>query len=168
MGDMLREIWESHRELQAIIPPKGRTPYDIEDTKERIQFMKDMELALRAELQEMLDEVSWKPWATAEFFNEDAVQGELIDAFHFFLNLCMLAQMSPDQFFAAYMKKNQINRDRHVDGTYDGLNKCPGCKRAMDDPAVTCYYLDVEVLLPNPPTAAWCKVLGKKVSIPRR
>lgn len=156
-----QQLWDAHVQLQETIPPKGRTPYDIKGMPERIQFFKDMELALRAEMQEMLDEMSWKPWTSAEFLNEEAVQGEIIDAFHFLLNLAMAAGFTAETFYAAYMRKRQLNMERHRDGNYTGLDKCPGCRRAMDDPAVTCRWTD---WTGDVPTRAWCSVGERTVS----
>jgi hypothetical protein len=36
-----------------------------------------------------------------------------------------------------YQEKMELNRQRQRDG-YDGMNKCPKCKRALDDPEVKC------------------------------
>jgi hypothetical protein len=138
MTDKLESMWEAHRQLQAAIPPKGRTPYDISDPKERQQFIMDMVYATEDELHEATDEVSWKPWASSEFFHRDAFVGELFDAWHFILNLLMVAQVTPEEFFQKYMEKNEINLARHAEGKYTGLEKCPECRRALDDPAVKC------------------------------
>lgn len=139
---MLKAMWNAHFDLQSTIPPKGRTPYDITDPKERTQFIKDMVYATEDELHEATDEVSWKPWASAEFFHRDAYVGELVDAWHFILNLLMVAQVTPEEFFDKYMVKNELNMARHAEGKYTGLEKCPICGRALDDPAVKCKEVD--------------------------
>lgn len=110
--------------------------------EERIVQVKEMKLALEAELQEMLDEVGWKPWASSRFVNAEAMRGELIDALHFLLNLMILAGFRDwEEVEAAYLKKRNINAQRQEDG-YDGVSgKCPACRRALDDGATRCKIL---------------------------
>lgn len=106
--------------------------------EERIEMFKQMYIALVDELHEALGEMGWKPWATKKHFIDLAVQGELIDAWHFFMNLIILSGMDPEQMFQKYMAKHRTNVQRQVEG-YDGVStKCPRCKRALDDPAVGC------------------------------
>lgn len=135
----------------------GASPDDIAtqgSPEERIAFYKDMHIAIISELQEALDEMGWKPWATSKHFNEAAVQGELVDAFHFFMNLCMVARLEPEQLFDKYLAKRQKNIDRQNAG-YDGVStKCPGCKRALDDTAVNCHINEAG-------TGYWCEVANE-------
>jgi hypothetical protein len=138
MSDRLEEMFEMQRDLQLQMKPIGRDPATLEG-QERVQFFKDMKLAYEAELQEMLDEMSWKPWATGEFFNEAAVHGELVDQWHFFINLCIAARLSHTRLHELYMAMRIKNIKRQEEG-YDGVStKCPQCKRALDDDAVLCY-----------------------------
>jgi len=126
----------------------GKDPRDITDPKERIQFIKDMHTAITMELGEMLDETGWKPWATSDHVNEDAMQGELADVLLFFINLCLAANASPEVIAAKTFEKMQRNLDRQLAG-YDGVTgKCVRCKRALDDTAVTCYDIN--------DTSGWC------------
>lgn len=123
------------RELQ--IKAYGKDPATLQG-EERIQFFKEMKLALQDELHEALNEMGWKPWAKSKHFNEEAVQGEIVDAWHFFMNLCLVANMSPELLWAKYMAKRQKNIERQLAG-YTGVDeKCPVCKRALDDDAVEC------------------------------
>lgn len=134
--DRLGEMFELQGDLQR--NTYGSHPGDITDPDELIKFYKDMQIAISSELQEALDEMGWKPWATSNHFNEEAVQGELVDAFHFFMNLCMAAKMTPDQLFSKYKAKRLKNIKRQQEG-YDGIaGKCGECKRALDDTAVRC------------------------------
>lgn len=89
--------------------------------------------AMNDEIHEAGGEVSWKPWATADFFNREAYIGELVDAFHFFLNLVLIANVPWDEFINRYNEKRLKNLQRQKDG-YDGIdNKCPTCKRDLGD-----------------------------------
>ena len=145
--DRLGEMFELQGDLQR--NTYGCHPADIPDPEARIQFIKDMKLAADAELQEFLDEVGWKPWASSRHINEEAAQGELVDLFHFFMNLCMAVSLTPDQLFEKYRTKRQKNIRRQAEG-YDGVTgKCPDCGRALDDDAVTCD-----------PSVVYCAAIG--------
>lgn len=110
---------------------------------ERIQYIKDMSFALIKELSEATDEVGWKSWAKSRHINEEKYVGELIDMLHFLINLFLVTGMDPstiaDTIYDKYWVKSEINAQRQRDG-YDGVSgKCIHCKRALDDPAVSCW-----------------------------
>lgn len=116
--------------------------FETMTAEQRIQYIKDMKLALEAELQEALDETGWKPWATRKFINRDAYFGELVDVLHFLMNMFLVLGDNTgdlaDEIFTKYCLKNHINERRQREG-YDGIStKCGGCGRALDDPAVSC------------------------------
>lgn len=107
--------------------------------EERIDFIKNMTLALGDELHEALGEVGWKPWATSRHINREAYRGELVDAWHFFMNLLIVVGVTAEELEQKYYAKLNKNYKRQKEG-YDGVaGKCPGCKRAYDDEAVFCY-----------------------------
>lgn len=91
-------------------------------------------LAAEDELHEALAEVSWKPWASSEYFNRDAFLGEIVDALHFVANLLAGAGITDEELNTAYLAKMERNRKRQSEG-YTGLDKCSICKRAADDVA---------------------------------
>jgi dimeric dUTPase (all-alpha-NTP-PPase superfamily) len=132
----------------------GGDPQSMDD-ETAIQFFKDMVLALTDELHEAMNEIGWKPWATSKHFNTEAVKGELVDCLHFFINLCLVAGLEPDSLHSRYVTKNKKNALRQMEG-YDGLNKCPGCKRALDDAATECIpYVETADGQPIKRTV-WC------------
>lgn len=107
--------------------------------QERVDFIKENVLALTDELHELLAETSWKPWAKSEFLHVEKARSELIDAWHFMMNIQIALSywLSPDdiaeQMATMYELKRGINEQRQEDG-YDGRStKCPGCNRALDD-----------------------------------
>ena len=131
----LDTMLEMQRQLQ--VKHYGKDPSDLTG-EERALFIKDMILALTDELHEALQEVGWKPWATSRHVNEEAFKGELIDAWHFFMNLILVSGMDPFDFMQRYTSKHEKNAARQEAG-YDGVaDKCPGCRRALDDDAVRC------------------------------
>lgn len=108
----------------------GVDPVKLEG-KEREEYIRWNVLAAEDELHEALGEVSWKPWASKEYFNRDEFVGELVDVLHFVGNLLAVAQVTGTELTTRYSGKQQKNRDRQRDG-YDGVTgKCPGCKRDL-------------------------------------
>lgn len=143
----LNVLFEAQRSLQK--ESYGKDPAELRGD-EAIQFIKDMHIALTDELHEALAETGWKPWATSRHINHEAFKGELVDAFHFFMNLCMVVDMSPEELAEKYMAKRAKNAQRQRDG-YDGVStKCPGCNRALDDDAVDCRPQE------HHPSSVWC------------
>lgn len=108
---------------------------------EAVEWIRWNTLALEDELHEALAEVGWKPWATSRHVNREAFIGELVDAFHFFMNLMLVVDCTAEEFAERYFAKHKLNAKRQAKG-YDGVaGKCQVCKRALDDPAVLCTSL---------------------------
>lgn len=115
--------------------------------EEKVEHIKTMVLACTDELHEALNEVGWKPWATSRHITYPAFKGELIDALHFLSSLFLLAGMDSREVLKLYLEKNARNRQRQNVG-YDGVTeKCPTCKRAIDDvrlhDSLSLYSVDV-------------------------
>ena len=138
--------------LQKMINGK---PIDQFTDAERMEAIRVNVLACTDELHEALGETGWKPWATSNHINTESFHSELVDAFHFFMNLMLHSGMTAQQLFDGYVAKNRRNWERYKDGTYDGIKgKCPGCKRDYYDAGVECK--------PTPDGAeasGWCTVL---------
>lgn len=106
--------------------------------EERAEWIRWNMLALEDELHEALAETGWKPWATSKHVNREAFISELVDAWHFFMNLLLVVDCSAAEFTQAYAKKRKLNAERQAAG-YDGVTgKCGNCMRALDDEAVAC------------------------------
>jgi dimeric dUTPase (all-alpha-NTP-PPase superfamily) len=120
------------QQLRLQIESYDLDPQDLM-AEDRAEFIRWNVLALEDELHEALNEVGWKPWATSRHLNRDAYKKELVDALHFFTNLCLVAGISADELIAGYFEKAERNAQRQVEG-YDGVTtKCPNCKRELDD-----------------------------------
>jgi dimeric dUTPase (all-alpha-NTP-PPase superfamily) len=145
MDDMLREIFRRQEQLQ--MDKMGGSPRYF-PRERKIQFIKDMTLALTDEVHEALNEVGWKPWAKSNHINHLAYHGELIDALHFLINLMIASDMTAEQVWRLYLEKNDVNRKRQEDG-YTGLRKCYDCKRDLDDPTTRCRR--------DPEAGSWCQ-----------
>lgn len=130
---------------------KDGDPFNFNDEETRAEFIRWNILALTDELHEALAEVGWKPWATNRDINVDAFLKEMVDAWHFFLNL-LLAAASADEvrftdrivlgefFETAYKAKHEVNIKRQLEG-YDGKSgKCPTCHRDLAETNWTNHY----------------------------
>lgn len=95
------------------------------------------------ELGEALQEVGWKPWSTPQgWIHRQAFLGELVDVGHFLGNMLVAAGITDEEWEEAYQRKQQVNRDRHVNNSYDSRkDKCPACGRSYDDVATNCKPL---------------------------
>lgn len=80
------------------------------------QYIKDMILATEDELHEALRETPWKPWSSSKAFDREAFKDELVDGWHFYMNLLIAANISAEEFFTAYLRKNGVNHDRIDEG----------------------------------------------------
>lgn len=145
-------------DLQAFL--LGRRPIDLDDD-EKAAFLRNMALALNAEVTEVLEETNWKPWATRPdgqgvVRNLPAYTSELADVYIFFMNLMLLGGVSTMDLAKAVQGKQEKNLARWTSG-YDAFtNKCRYCRRSFDDDGVTCY--------PAKDTAgilAFCAVSGR-------
>lgn len=103
-------------------------------------FMRWNAFALDDEIHEAMGEVDWKPWAKPKVrgIREEAFLKEMVDAFHFFMNMLLCGfpdspAVIADKFVKAYIAKNAVNAQRQADG-YDGIStKCPNCKRELSE-----------------------------------
>ena len=80
------------------------------------QYIKDMVLAAQVELTEVLNETTWKPWKKQQETHPLKYKQELADLLHFFVNLCLAAQMTPKELYDLYMSKNKENIIRKESG----------------------------------------------------
>jgi len=75
-------------------------------------------LAIVDEAMEVLREVSWKPWKRERRPPDvGAIQLEIVDLWHFLLNLSIVWGLTPAQLVREFERKHQINRER-ADGGY--------------------------------------------------
>lgn len=132
---MMQEALDAQHNLQ--IDSFGNDPKSLTDDQ-KVEWIRWNVLALEDELHEALQEVGWKPWAKSKHVNRDAYISELVDAFHFLMNLMLVVDCSADEFLDKYFEKRKVNQKRQAEG-YDGVsNKCARCRRALDDAAVNC------------------------------
>lgn len=98
------------------------------DVRERVAFIKEHSIHLMQEVNEMLYELPYfKPWKNYEGMCVDDMEKarikaceELIDAWHFFMNIMLALGLDAEQFEEMYHTKNKENHTRQDDGyTFD-------------------------------------------------
>jgi hypothetical protein len=135
---------ERQLQVQLKMKPVGRDPRDLEGN-EMMEFIRWNILALEDELHEALKECGWKPWATSRHLNRDLFIKEMVDAWHFFMNLLLVvspgrsSEQLAEEFAEKYFEKAQINEERQKSG-YSGVEtKCSNCGRDLDAAGVRIY-----------------------------
>ena len=141
---VLQRMFDHQNNMQVHTYGDGTELADY-DLERKIEFLKNNHLAVLDELHESLAEVGWKPWASSQHINEDAILAELVDAWHFIMNILLTIEKTPEDFTAAYFRKAAKNVKRQEEG-YDGVStKCPKCNRALDDDAVACRPASIAI-----------------------
>lgn len=117
--------------FQRRVDPRCESP----DLKERAAFIRDHFVYLDQELQEMLYEVPYfKHWKDYSKMSDTELheayikaKEELVDSWHFFMNLMLGLGMTADELFEGYLEKNKENIRRQEEG-YDHTMKHIGIK----------------------------------------
>ncbi|MBU4211190.1 MAG: dUTPase [Kiritimatiellae bacterium] len=110
--DMLAEIFRMQAELNQRIGvntlhmPEERKP----------EWVLNYCRAMTQEVAELTDSVPWKWWAKYQKFDKQNARVEVADLFHFLVSLAQVLDMSADDIFKAYRKKNEVNFQRQDSG----------------------------------------------------
>ena len=73
------------------------------------EWIQKLTLATLSELSEVLDEVNFKWWKNEKPVDEAKLQEELVDVLHFFISMCLRANLTPDVLYEKYLAKNEEN-----------------------------------------------------------
>jgi len=110
--DMLTEIFRMQGELNQRIGvntlhmPEERKP----------EWVLNYCRAMTQEVAELTDSVPWKWWAKYQKFDKQNARVEVADLFHFLVSLAQVLDMSANDIFEAYRKKNEVNFQRQDSG----------------------------------------------------
>lgn len=110
--DKLDNIFEMQEKLNRRI---GINLDDLGDD-ERIKWILNYSRALQQEVSELIDSVPWKWWAKYQKFDKQNAKVEVVDIMHFLVSIAQILDMSADDIFDAYCKKNAINHERQDSG----------------------------------------------------
>ena len=122
----LTHMLEMQEGFQDRVDPRFKSV----NLEERAAFLRDHFVFCDQELQEMLYEVPffkhWKDYSKMTDLEIDVAyqlaRNELIDAWHFFMNLALGLGMNADEFYKRYLDKHKENIRRQDDG-YDHTMK---------------------------------------------
>lgn len=104
MEDMLETIFKLQKELDYLV---GFTKMNYQEQVNN-NFM-----ATIHEICELHDETNWKHWKkTKKVESWEKILEEYADILHFIVQKALLQGFTAGQIFDAYVKKNQVNRER--------------------------------------------------------
>jgi len=109
MDDKLDTIFKLQKNLEKMMN-LDRYP---KDTQGKISALCTAIIHEAVELQRNTD---WKWWKKPTPFDEAEAREELIDIWHFVIQASLELNMTPDDILKEYQKKNQINKQRQIDG----------------------------------------------------
>lgn len=80
--------------------------------KNKQAYINETVLALVDEVMEALRETPWKSWKKNATYNKKEFRGEIVDIWHFIINLSLAAGFTPKSLHEAFMEKNKENHTR--------------------------------------------------------
>lgn len=99
----------------AVLAPNG-----LQESENKVKWMLEMIACMSNELEELRDALPWKHWKT---YNEDhfikqlpEIKYEVIDLFHFLLEMMLILRIDAREMLQLYASKNQQNKDRQANG----------------------------------------------------
>jgi len=119
--DYLNELFKMQKRLQAEIGSKifqtnslqGNSPMGMFPNQ---NFVNLNYIGVITEASEALEKTPWKPWKDSMRYNRIEFQKELIDIFHFLMNLFLAAGMEPQDVYRMYKQKHIKNMKRQERG----------------------------------------------------
>lgn len=119
--DKLEEIFKMQYELNKRIGIDSAALSEEERIKWTLNYIR----ALQQEAAELTDSLPWKWWAKYQKFDIQNARVEVVDMLHFLVSIAEVLGMKSDDFYQAYLKKNQINHKRQDSGyTVKDENDC--------------------------------------------
>ena len=109
MDDKLDTIFNLQKNLEKMM----NLDHYPKDTQGKVSALCT---AIIHEAVELQRNTNWKWWKKPTPFDEAAASEELIDIWHFVIQASLELNMTPDDILKEYQKKNQINRQRQIDG----------------------------------------------------
>ncbi len=110
--DMLAEIFRMQGELNQRIGVNTTHMSEHDKPAWVLNYCR----AMTQEVAELTDSVPWKWWAKYQKFDKQNARVEVADLFHFLVSLAQVLDMSAEDIFEAYRKKNEVNFQRQDSG----------------------------------------------------
>ena len=120
-GDKLDILFDKQNELfkkqleNSTSVNKMRNLYQIEEPFDGYRIFM-LSTALLHEAVELQRETNWKWWKKESKTDIDKVQGEIIDIWHFMIQVSIEAGLDPKRLVEKYMEKNRENLARQERG----------------------------------------------------
>jgi len=119
----LKEMFELQDKLQRRLGTWNKiedmTLSLIQKEARKQQFANQMFLAMMEEVVEIMRETAYKNpefvpfgWKKDQHLNKEKLLGEIVDLWHFMMNICLVYGFTADDFYNEYAKKNNINHVR--------------------------------------------------------
>lgn len=116
----LESMLDAQRAFQVRLDPD----FTNMTTQQRVAFIKEHSIHLNQEVNEMLYELPYfKPWKNYDGLTAgqeeemlEKARMELIDAWHFFMNMAIALGLNAEQFYTMYLAKNGENHRRQDEG----------------------------------------------------
>jgi len=109
MEDKLDEIFSLQKSYEEMMN-LDRYPEDVEEKVSALCT------AIIHEAVELQRTTNWKWWKKSVPFNQADAREELVDIWHFLIQVSIELGLTPDDILKEYQRKNEINRQRQNDG----------------------------------------------------
>lgn len=110
MNDKLTQIFAMQKALDDRIISERSIDKTVDE------WVIGITLAMESEIDEIRREVNWKWWKNPKPIDKAALQGEVIDMWHFLVSLSEKVGLTSDDVYSVYCEKNVENHARQ-DGT---------------------------------------------------
>lgn len=99
--------------------------FDSMTLEDKVKWTKEYLMHLNCEGVELLEMIPFKHWKNYDGFKVDLVnlKYELIDMFHFFLDLCLVWGVTGEELTRMYIAKNKHNFERQEDPKFGYVKK---------------------------------------------
>lgn len=104
--DLLTQMYD----LQTTLDERITSERGIEKSLD--EWVMSLTIAMESEIDEIRREVNWKWWKNMKEVDKEALQGEVIDMWHFLLSLSRVVGLTPETLHSKYLEKNEENHDR--------------------------------------------------------
>jgi dimeric dUTPase (all-alpha-NTP-PPase superfamily) len=111
--DKLEKLFTLQRRLEEAI---GAKIFDTDHLHPNQLFILLNFVGVITEACEALENTPWKPWKKSMVYKQKEFRKELIDLLHFVFNLCIAADMSPEDIYDMYAEKHKENMRRQKEG----------------------------------------------------
>lgn len=116
--NQLRDLFDK----QSVLQRKMKN-FPLKGNKQKQEFININVLACLDELSEILRETAWKNpkyikygWKKTQKLNPELFKEEIIDLWHFIINLSLVSGMDSDELYRRFINKNKTNHKRQKDG----------------------------------------------------